>query len=190
MRQPAAVAVLAALPLAALLAAGAVRSGSAGPERGRPSGSERAGPEPGPGPVPGAAATLYDFAFLSGCWAGPFQGASGEGVIEERWTSPSENVMLATTRYLVDGRATQWELGALLADHEGIRLVPYPAGRRSEHDFRLTRAGDELAVFEAPEHDFPKRIVYRREGDALVTRVDAGEGGEGEEWRMARVECD
>lgn len=45
-----------------------------------------------------SAPTLHDLAFMTGHWNGAFQGRNGEGVIEEQYTSPSDNVMLGTTR--------------------------------------------------------------------------------------------
>lgn len=122
---------------------------------------------------------LNAVAFMSGCWEGTFQSRKGPGVMEEQYTEPSENVMLGTTRYMVDGRTTQFELTVIrLTDDGALLLTPYPGGERSAHSFRLTTAGDGRAVFEAPEHDFPKRIIYERIAtDSLKATIDDGEGG-------------
>lgn len=40
--------------------------------------------------------------------------------------------------------------------------------------FKLAICGDDLLVFENPAHDFPRRIEYRRDGDALTVRVSDG----------------
>ncbi|NNM04550.1 MAG: hypothetical protein HKO65_05555 [Gemmatimonadetes bacterium] len=142
-----------------------------------------------------SAPSLADLAFMSGCWNGSFQSHDGEGVIEEHYTSPSENVILGTTRYLLDGRAVQFELTTLRAGEDGvITMLPYPGGERSPDGFRLTRVirtGEAVeAVFEAPEHDFPKRVIYRGDGDELVARIDGGEGSDqASTWEMRPVAC-
>ena len=46
--------------------------------------------------------SLHDLAFMSGCWTGP--DANG-ATIEEHYTTPSNNLILGTTRYLRDGLA-------------------------------------------------------------------------------------
>lgn len=124
--------------------------------------------------------------FMTGCW----EGAAGEGRIEERYT-PSANVVLGTTRYLQDGVVTAFEF-TLIEERDGaVVLTPHPDGIRSEHGFRLQPGGDR-AVFAAPEHDFPKRISYAPVGrDSLLVRIDGGDGSsEASEWRMGRMDCD
>jgi hypothetical protein len=70
-----------------------------------------------------------------------------------------------------------------------LTLLPFPGGRPSELAFRLTRASGDSAVFEAPEHDSPKRIVYSRaaaaDGAVLVARIDDGKDStRAMEWSM------
>ena len=135
------------------------------------------------------AAALEDLAFLSGCWRGTYAG--GAGVIEEFYTSPSKNLMLGTTRYLRDGRAAQYEFTRIEKTDAGIVMTPYPGGKPSEHGFRLTSLRDGEAIFEAPEHDFPKRIIYRRNADGTRTaRIDGGAASpKAQEWRMSAAAC-
>jgi hypothetical protein len=126
---------------------------------------------------------------MSGCWEGSFQSRQRSGTIEEFYTTPSQNVMLGTTRYIIDGRAVQYEFTAILQD--SILLRPYPGGKRSPDDFRLTQIEGQRAVFESPEHDYPKRILYwSTEEGSRVARIDAGaDDPEGTEWRMRSAPC-
>lgn len=136
---------------------------------------------------------LDALAFMSGCWEGSFQSRKGAGVMEERYTEPSENLMLGTTRYLVEGRTTQYELTVIrLTDEGDVLLTPYPGGERSEHSFRLGTASTGRAVFDAPEHDFPKRIVYELLSDGtLQATIDDGPGGSrSTSWELRRTSCD
>ncbi len=137
-----------------------------------------------------AAGGLAELSFMTGCWQGSFQSRSGTGIIEEHYTTPSSNVMLGTTRYLMGERTVQFELTVIREDSSGVWLTPYPGGRRSEHDFRLTHVEDGQALFEAPEHDYPTRIWYTRDGESgLSARIDGGEGDAGRGWRLLRTDC-
>lgn len=130
--------------------------------------------------------TLADLAFMAGCWR-----TAGETGLEEFYTTPSENLILGVSRFMRGGRAVQFEFSRITADSTGIVLLPHPNGRPSEHPFRVTslRAGD--VMFEAPEHDYPKRIRYTRGADgSLTARIDGGaEDSRAQEWRMLPIAC-
>ena len=134
--------------------------------------------------------TLNDVRFMTGCWEGTFQSSEGEGVIEEHYGTPSDNVMLGTTRFLLNDRTQQYEFTLIQKDSTGIHLYPYPGGVRSEAAFRLTSAEGAAAVFEAPQHDFPKRILYSR-GDkgTLVATIDGGPDTDGRGWTLSPAPC-
>jgi hypothetical protein len=135
-----------------------------------------------------AAPTLEGLAFMAGCWRSEFGGGSE---LEEFYTNPVDNLMLGLSRFLRDGRATEHEFSRITFDSTGIVLLPFPGGKPSEHEFRLTSLADGRALFEAPEHDFPKRIRYTREPDgSLTARIDAGsDDSHAREWRMQPVAC-
>ncbi len=142
-------------------------------------------------PVTAQSPSMDQFRFMTGCWEGSFRDRSGLGTIEEHYTSASSNVILGTTRYIQAGKTVQYEFTIIERHEDTIRLIPYPNGQRSEHAFVLTRFALDQAVFESPEHDYPKRIIYRRDGDrGLRARIDAGSGdAEGREWYMQRAAC-
>jgi hypothetical protein len=133
--------------------------------------------------------TLGQLGFMTGCWEGTFQAERGSGIIEEYYTSPSDNLMLGTTRYILEGRTVMWEFSKLEESEGEVVLTPFPRGRPSEHDFRMTSLGEEEVLFEAPEHDFPRRISYRRDSDRLVARIDDGTDEVVDEWEMKPASC-
>lgn len=137
-----------------------------------------------------AQGTLHDLAFMAGCWRS-VSGDASEGVIEDRWSTPTGGLILGTTRYFQLGLVVQFEFTTIRADSAGVVMTPYPRGFPSEHGFRLTRSGPGGAVFEAPEHDYPKRISYHLDDlGALIARIDGGEGStESSEWRMPPIAC-
>jgi hypothetical protein len=60
--------------------------------------------------------------------------------------------------------------------------VAQPGGRPPT-DFKLTKWDGTEAIFENPQHDFPKRVLYRRLPDnVVVAKVDGGAGTKGQEF--------
>jgi hypothetical protein len=57
--------------------------------------------------------TLARLDFMTGCWEGTFQAERGSGTIEEHYTSPSDNLVLGTTRYILEGRTVMWEFSKI-----------------------------------------------------------------------------
>jgi len=130
--------------------------------------------------------SLSQLSFMSGCWRGA---SAGGGTIEEFYTTPSANLILGATRYLRGGRAVDFEFAMITQEDSGIVLIPHPKGVRSPARFPLKELQAGRATWENLAHDFPKRIIYRRDSSGeLVARVE-GDGGQGQEWRMRRVDC-
>lgn len=127
---------------------------------------------------------LEALGFMTGCWRGQ---VSDSVTIEETWTAADADAMLATTRYLQDGRVTGWEFSRIHADSAGVVLVPYPDGEPAG-PFRLQPAGEGMAVFSNDENDFPQNIIYRGDGErVLLVRLEGG--GRSLEWRMYPGAC-
>ena len=135
--------------------------------------------------------TVMALRFMAGCWRGQFARGAETGIIEEHYTEPSDNTLLGTTRYLLEQRTIQYELTVITQDSAGVWMIPYPGGRRSEHAFLLTGVTENRAIFEAPEHDYPKRIIYRADGDSVLrASIDAGPRDERPRtWTMTRSKC-
>jgi Domain of unknown function (DUF6265) len=132
--------------------------------------------------------SLQTLRFMTGCWRGP---AGPGAILEEYYTAPAENLMLGVSRYVRDGKVTDYEFTSIEQRDGDLVITPRPKGQ-SPASFRLRRLSDKEAVWENPEHDFPQVISYRRPApDSLVARIE-GRGPQGTramEWRMARAEC-
>lgn len=100
--------------------------------------------------------------------------------------------MLGTTRFFRDGEAVGFEFGHIRAAAEGIVYTPYPGGERSPHAFRLSRASPGEAIFEAPEHDYPRRIHYSLgQDEGLEVRIDGGPDDPSPRgWSLRSVPCE
>jgi hypothetical protein len=132
--------------------------------------------------------SLETLRFMTGCWRGP----AGRGaILEEYYTAPAENLMLGVSRYLRDGKVTDYEFTSIEQRESDLVITPHPKGQ-SPASFRLRRLNDGEVVWANPKHDFPQLISYRRVApDSLVARIE-GPGPQGTramEWRMARAEC-
>jgi hypothetical protein len=62
---------------------------------------------------------------------------------------------------------------------DGVYYVAHPKARPGT-DFRLISVKGQVATFENPAHDFPKRIIYRRNEDGSLTARIEGDGTEKE----------
>ena len=126
-----------------------------------------------------AAAQQPDLGWLAGYWL-----SCGEGrEVSETWSDPRGGVMMG---YAITSRAagSSWEQMRIEADPATglLSFVAFPQGAERAVAFRLVRSGPREAVFENPAHDFPQRVIYRREGNRLTGRIE-GAGGRSMEWR-------
>lgn len=120
-------------------------------------------------------------------WLGGHWGLEeGELWTEEHWTAPRGGVMLGTNLSGRQTRATGFEYLRIEVEPDGSVVYRASPNGRPPVAFRLVVASGEEAVFENPEHDFPTRIVYRRQGDALTATI-SGPNRDGEmSWTFRR----
>jgi hypothetical protein len=81
---------------------------------------------------PGAPRSLESLRFMSGCWRGP---AGGGAMLEEYYTVPSANLMLGVSRYVREGKVTDYEFTSIEQREDDLVLTPGPrASRRRPFD--------------------------------------------------------
>lgn len=123
-------------------------------------------------PVP--TQTIADLAWMAGGWQ---TDPGGRAQIEEHWTRPAGGSMLGLGRTIAGGRTVEFEYLRIEQRSDAIYYVAHPKARCPGTDFKLTRVAAEEAVFENPQHDFPKRVIYRKKADgSLTASIDGGEG--------------
>ncbi|MHB1328052.1 MAG: DUF6265 family protein [Gemmatimonadales bacterium] len=126
--------------------------------------------------------------WLAGCW----EARTGNRISTETWMVPSGGLMVGGGRTVVGGAARSFEHLRIRADGPRLVYEAIPSGQK-ETAFASTHLSDTLLVFENPDHDFPRRIAYRRVGaDSVVARVEGpGPGGatRGFSVPMARTAC-
>ena len=89
--------------------------------------------------------------FMAGCWEGSL---GKDDLVQENWTAPTDNMMLATTRYLnKDKQATGWEFTRIVLDSGGVAFIAAGNGN-PEHRYALTtiskRIGHTITVTPNP----------------------------------------
>ena len=74
---------------------------------------------------------------------------------------------------------------------EQLEYESHPSGQRSAK-FLSTTVSDAMVLFENPQHDFPQRIGYRREGTtSMVAWIEGTDKGQARriEFPYRRVKC-
>jgi hypothetical protein len=119
---------------------------------------------------------IEDLSFMSGGW----QERSNNIQVDEHWTAVAGGSLLGLSRTVRDGRMVGFEYLRVETRPDGIYYVAHPRGKSPGTDFKLIRLQGREAVFENLLHDFPKRIIYRRNQDGSLTARVEGDGSEKE----------
>lgn len=97
--------------------------------------------------------------WLQGCW----RATRGAATIEEQWMAPLGGSMVGMGRTVREGSTVEYELVLITARDGRLAYEAHPSGQPSA-TFLSTSVSDAHVVFENPEHDFPQRVGYRRDG--------------------------
>src|SRR5262249_40654559 len=118
-------------------------------------------------------ASVKDVAWIAGCWDLTRNGRH----IAEHWMAPEGGTMMGVSRTGAGGKTAEWEF---LIVREGANGPEYGAkpSDQAEATFTSTRVSANDVVFENPAHDFPKRIIYKRDGDALTASIEGPMNGQ------------
>ena len=125
------------------------------------------------------AASLEDLGWMAGHWAN----RTAEESIEEIWIEPAGGIMLGMNRTVRANGSSFFEF-LRIEDVDGrIAYVAQPRGQ-APTSFPLKSIDGRKVTFENPEHDYPQRIIYWRDGARLCARVEGTRKGKasGEEW--------
>ena len=129
-----------------------------------------------------APAAVSDLGWLSGRW----EAAEAVRWTEESWSAPRGGMLLGYSRSGRGETVREFEHLRIQAGTDGVPVYWASPGGRPAVPFRLVSATSTEAVFENPQHDFPQRIRYRRDGDALVATISAIDGSNAMSWTYRR----
>jgi hypothetical protein len=122
--------------------------------------------------------SVASLAWMAGHWSSESNGV----VAEEIWSLPAGGMLIGMHRD-VKGTRASFEFMRIVSDAEGIVYLAQPSGRPATA-FRLVEQDAQRAVFANPQHDFPQRITYWRDGTSLCAKVEGPMNGNevNEQW--------
>lgn len=118
---------------------------------------------------------IEELAWLSGDW----ETAPGRMRIDEHWTKVAGGSMIGMSRTVAGERTVFFEYLRIEKRGADLFYVAHPKARTPGTDFKLVKLSPQEAVFENQQHDFPKRIIYRKSAEGLTARIE-GDGTEKE----------
>ncbi len=123
-----------------------------------------------------------------GWMAGHWVSKSATEEVQENWLGPRANLMVATNLTHTAGRGSAFEF-LRIAEKDGRAVYFASPGGRPPVEFPVKLMTADSVVFENPAREYPQRILYRRDGEALVAGIEGRRGGNdaSEEWRFTRA---
>jgi hypothetical protein len=111
----------------------------------------------------------------------------GRGTVAETWLGPRNGVLVAANLTAFASGRTTFEFLRIAETEGGLSYFASPGGR-TPVEFKLREIGERRVSFENPGHDFPQRILYWREGEDLVARIEGTINGapRHQEWRFRK----
>jgi hypothetical protein len=126
---------------------------------------------------------------MSGCWSSD----DGKEQIDECWMKPGGQSMLGTSRTVAGGKTVFTEYVQIREANGEIAYVVSLGLSARPVSFKLIKSSENEVVFENPTHDFPQRVIYRRESaDKVFARIEGQEKGVNKaiHFRYHRSKCD
>jgi Domain of unknown function (DUF6265) len=122
-------------------------------------------------------------AWMVGAWSQENE----KETVTEIWQGPAGGMLVATNLTRRASGKASFEFLRIAETPTGLSYFAMPGGRAAT-EFKMRELGDRRVVFENTAHDFPQRILYWRDGEALMARVEGTANGKarGEEWRFTR----
>jgi hypothetical protein len=130
-----------------------------------------------------AQARVASLDWMTGTWVHTKDGEK----VTESWVGPGNGVMVAANLSTWPNGKKFFEFLRIADTADGFSYFASPAGRPPV-EFKMKEAAQQRVVFENTAHDYPQRILYWRDGDALMARIEGAAGGKtkSEEWRFVK----
>jgi hypothetical protein len=137
----------------------------------------------------GAAEPVAKFAWMQGCW----QVNGAEAGTVEQWMAPAGGTLLGMSRTVRKGKTVEYEFVQIREVEPGkLAYLAMPSGQ-TPTTFTLLRDSETEFVFENLAHDFPQRVIYKRDGDKILNaRIEGMSKGKlkGVDFPMKRISCE
>ena len=134
-----------------------------------------------------AQSKLAQLSWLAGCW---MQDGAEAGTTEQ-WMPPAGGTMVGMARTVTAGKTIEFEFLRIHTAPDGkLLFTALPSGQK-EATFTELRMDDAGIVFENLAHDFPHRVIYRRQDDKLMASIEGVRKGAAKTiaFPMHRIAC-
>lgn len=132
-----------------------------------------------------SAQTLEDLNFMAGNWTGTQNGAK----MQEIWTTSPGGIMVGLHKDVFPNGKSSFEFLRIVSNSQGITYLASPGGSEPT-PFTLKEVKNKKATFENLDHDFPQRIIYERQDDKLMVRIEDASGEKGMGWVWTKTKLD
>jgi len=122
-------------------------------------------------------------AWMAGCW----ERASGDRWTEECWMGPRGGIMLGAGRSGAGETLREWEATQIVVGADGKPAYWASPQGGARVAFPMVSQGPREIVFANPAHDYPQRIRYWMEGDALNAEISTVGGDRLMRWTYRRT---
>ncbi|MEY4556403.1 MAG: hypothetical protein RL093_1522 [Pseudomonadota bacterium] len=127
-----------------------------------------------------APAATPDLSWIAGYWLDCSNGRE----VSETWSDPRAGLMAGHALTVARGRVS-FELSHIGPTPQGYAYVAQPGGSPPTV-FVVAESTPTRVVFANAENDFPTRVIYERDGDALKARIEGEINGQAQsmEWNF------
>jgi Domain of unknown function (DUF6265) len=125
---------------------------------------------------------VSDLAWMTGRWLASENGRW----TEEVWEGPRGGTLMGFSWSGEGSNIDEYEYLRIQTDEDGEPMYLASPRGGAATGFYLARADATSATFENPDHDFPQRIVYRRDGEVMVATISAMDGSNARSWTYRR----
>lgn len=133
---------------------------------------------------------LSDLGWLAGCWE---MNDEKRGLrITEMWMKPAGDAMIGVGRTLKAARLIDFEFLRIVETANGLTYISRPSANKEDTSFASIKLAPNEIVFENAAHDFPQRIMYKRDGEKMAARIEGTKDGKtrGVDFPYTRVRCE
>ena len=126
----------------------------------------------------GPAAKVSDLAWMTG----HYEGATGNGSLEENWAEPDGGSIASLVRSTADGMTTMIELIVIeeAGDSLTLRLKQWDPGMEPRAEgfqvMELIEIGDHTVVFKNTGEGGLQQLGYSRDGDQFTISIQTAQG--------------
>lgn len=137
--------------------------------------------------------SLDDVSWISGKWS---MGETETSRFYEEWEIVNDSLLSGENYAIQMGDTIYSEKLSVKVKDNDVFYIANVVAEENDHivRFKLTQAGKSKLVFENPLHDFPQKIIYRKENDSTlvvklkgVVMVDEKEKTQEKEVTMKKI---